>query len=219
MQKILFQVISSFHFTRICTLCLFLTSLLFVCIPANSKTIVVLGDSLSAAYLMPQESGWVNLLAEKLKSTHPEWQVINSSVAGDTTANGLQRLPKVLQQYQPNIVIIELGGNDGLRGYPLIAIQKNLEKLITLSQQSHAEVLLLGIRLPPNYGQRYTEGIQAIYQDLHTKYSIPFVPFLLEHIALNPKWMRPDGIHPNAAAQPQIVDNIYPTLAPLLSPP
>lgn len=204
------------NFTRICSVCLFSIALL-ICSAANSKTILVVGDSLSAAYRMPKESGWVHLLSDRINEQSPGWQVVNSSISGDTTANGLNRLPNLLKKYQPEIVIIELGGNDGLRGYPLLIIKKNLEKMITLSQKQQAKVLLLGIQLPPNYGKKYTDGIKALYQNLHEEYDTAFIPFMLENIALNPKLMLRDGIHPNAKAQPLILENVYPELAKLLN--
>ena len=165
---------------------------------------------------MPIEQGWVALLSQKLKPDYPDWQVINSSITGDTTASGLQRLPSLLSEYQPNIVILELGGNDGLRGYPLISIQKNLEKLITLSLKNHTKVLLLGIQLPPNYGRKYTRGFQSLYTELHEQYPISFAPFIQEKIVLNPSMMMADGIHPTAKAQPQLLESIFPSIKMLL---
>jgi acyl-CoA thioesterase-1 len=186
------------------------------CLNANSKTILVLGDSLSAAYNMPVEQGWVALLSQKLQRDYPGWHVINSSITGDTTAGGLQRLPQLLAERQPRVVILELGGNDGLRGYPLVSIQKNLEKLITLSLKNQTKVLLLGMQLPPNYGRKYTLGFQSLYSELHGQYPISFAPFIQEEIVLTPSLMMADGIHPTAKAQLLLLKSIYPDIKRLL---
>ncbi len=177
---------------------------------------MVLGDSLSAAYQIPPEEGWVSLLENKLRETHPNAKVINSSLVGDTTANGLERLPSLLEKYQPTIVIIEMGGNDGLRGLPIEAIRTNLSKMIDLSLKNNAKVLLVGIRLPPNYGGNYTKQFYANYTSLIEEYKVAFVPFLLENVALKPSLMFPDRIHPTKEAQPILLKNVWPHLTPLL---
>lgn len=190
---------------------------LFFNVPCHANPILlVLGDSLSAAYQIPPEDGWVALLENKLKKTNPDAVVINSSIVGDTTANGLERLPGLLAKYHPTIVIIELGGNDGLRGIPVQAIRENLNKMITLSKQSNAKVLLIGIKLPPNYGGKYGKEFYANYTALSESHKIALVPFILENIALNPKLMFEDRIHPTKDAQPIILENMWPYLTPLL---
>lgn len=177
-----------------------------------------MGDSLSAAYQMAPHNGWVNLLEIKLKENFPQAQVINSSVVGETTAGGLQRLPKQLAKYRPDIVIIELGGNDGLRGLPTPNIKANLNKMIETSLAQPSKVLLVGMRLPPNYGQGYTQEFANNYVSLSKEHAIPLVPFFLDKVALAPGMMLPDRIHPTAKAQVILLDNIWPHLEPLLAP-
>ncbi len=179
-------------------------------------TILVLGDSLSAPYRIPEQSGWVALLEGKLKSNYPQAKLINSSIVGATTGNGLQRLPLLLTTYQPDIVILELGGNDGLRGLPLPKIQSNLNQMLLLCQQQHAKVLLLGMRLPPNYGP-YSEKFYQMYQTLSKDHPVVLVPFLLEGVALKPELLFDDHIHPTTQAQPLILQNVWPKLVVLLS--
>lgn len=180
-------------------------------------TLLVLGDSLSAAYQIPPERGWVALLNTQLKNDYPTATVINSSVTGDTTANGLTRLPSLLQEYHPDIVIIELGGNDGLRGLPIDTIKANLSTMITLCFKQNAKIILIGMRLPPNYGPEYTEKFANIYSELNQTYKISVVPFLLEKVALNPKLMQADGIHPTEIAQPLLLETVWPTVKSLLT--
>nr|WP_235528407.1 arylesterase [Candidatus Berkiella aquae] len=192
---------------------------LFLCITnALAKpTILVMGDSLSAAYQMAPHAGWVALLENKLKQDFPQVMVINSSIVGDTTAGGLQRLPTQLTKHSPDIVIIELGGNDGLRGLPILSIRSNLKKMIELCIAHKAKVLLVGMRLPPNYGASYTTQFAKNYVELSQDYSLPLVPFFLENVALKPELMLQDRIHPTASAQPILLDNLWPALKPLLS--
>ena len=179
--------------------------------------IIVMGDSLSAAYYIPLESGWVHLLNQRLQAqTDMSVKLINSSISGATTAAGLQTLPAVIRKEKPQIVILELGGNDGLQGKPLSLISHNLEKLIALMLADNVKVLLIGMRLPPNLGSRYTEPFYQQYIQLAEKYQLPFVPFLLEGIAGNAQLMQEDGIHPTEKAQPLILENIWPTLEKLL---
>ncbi len=191
--------------------------LTFISSPCQGKpTVLVLGDSLSAAYQIPPENGWVKLLENKLKDINSQANVINSSIVGDTTANGLQRLPSLLEQYQPDVVILELGGNDGLRGLEIQSIRTNLNQMIELSLKANAKVLLIGMRLPPNYGSTYTKQFYDNYQQLSEQHAIPLVPFLLDKIATQPKLMFEDHIHPTSEAQPIIVENVWPFLSPLL---
>lgn len=176
-------------------------------------TLLVMGDSLSAAYGIEQEMGWVTLLAERLDG---EAQVINVSISGETTSGGAQRLANIIGQRQPDIVLLELGGNDGLRGLPPAQMRSNLAGMIEQSQQAGADVLLLGIDIPPNYGQAYRDAFTGVFHSLADEYDVPLVPFLLEGVALNEQLMQDDGIHPTAAAQPIILDNVWPALEPLL---
>jgi len=181
--------------------------------------IVVLGDSLSAGYGIKIQQGWVNLLAQRLASEGYGYRVVNASVSGETTQGGLARLPRALETHKPAIVIVELGGNDGLRGLQLAASRDNLAKIIEKARSAKAQVLLVGMMIPPNYGPRYGEDFRKMFSDLAGKYSLAFVPFLLDQIALNPELMQADGIHPNSAGQPQILKNLWPELKPLLVAP
>lgn len=181
-----------------------------------NPVLLVVGDSLSAAYQIPPEDGWVSLLENKLKKTYPNVVVINSSTVGDTTAKSLEYLPDLLNTHHPDIVILELGGNDGLRGLSVQSIHTNLSKMIALSLKAKAKVLLIGMRLPPNYGKEYTQQFYENYQQLAEHYHIALVPFLLEKVALNPKLLFEDRIHPTKEAQPILVENVWPYLVPLL---
>jgi acyl-CoA thioesterase-1 len=178
--------------------------------------ILVFGDSLSAGYGIRVEQGWVSLLAQKIEHEGYGFHVVNASVSGETSAGGLARLPRALSVQQPRIVLLELGANDGLRGLPMQQTQDNLGKMIALLQQRRIPVLLLGLRLPPNYGERYTSGFMAMYQSLASQYHVPLLPFLLENVALKPDLMQADGLHPNEQGQPLLLDNVWPTLLPLL---
>lgn len=175
----------------------------------NSSTLLVWGDSLSAAYGIPVEKGWVSLLQTKLGDTY---KVVNGSISGETTAGGLTRLPEALKQHDPDYVLLELGANDGLRGIDLPTMRRNLEQMITLSQAADTEVILLGIQLPPNYGTTFTEKFSATYTDLAKQYTLPLLPFLLDGIAENWDLMQADGLHPTAEAQPQILENAWKVL-------
>ena len=186
--------------------------------PAQPHKLLVLGDSLSAGYGLRQQDGWVSLLQEHLSEASYELTVINASISGETTSGGLRRLPDLLNRHQPKIVIIELGGNDALRGQPLGGIRQRLTQIIELSQAAGAEVLLTGMHIPPNYGPRYTAGFHAIYQQLAEQRELAFVPFLLEGVATRPEWMQSDGIHPKAEAQASILQNVLPALQPLIRP-
>ncbi len=184
--------------------------------PAQSPTILVFGDSISAGYGLPRvEQGWVALLQAKLKQQGYGYEVVNASVSGETTAGGLARLPRALDLHHPAIVILELGGNDGLRALSLAQMRGNLARMIDLAAAAGARVLLLGMRIPPNYGPEYTAQFAAVYTDLAREKRVPLVPFLLQDIALTPALMQADGIHPDAAGQPRLLDNVWPALAPL----
>jgi acyl-CoA thioesterase-1 len=184
------------------------------CSAQAAKNILVFGDSLSAGYGIAREASWVNLLQQELKKDHPQLEVVNASISGETTAGGLRRIGKALQQHRPEIVIIELGANDGLRGAAVQATERNLSALIRQSLDARAKVLLLGIQLPPNYGPDYTRRFRALYPKLAKKYNIALVPFLLEGIP--PEQFQADNLHPNAAGQGQILRNVMPSLTPLL---
>lgn len=184
---------------------------------ADEGVILVWGDSISAAYRMQEEQGWVALLQDKLQAEGHNWSLVNGSISGETTAGGLARLPAVLARAEPDIVILELGGNDGLRGLPVRNIRSNLASMIEMSQQAGATVMLAGIQIPPNYGPRYTAPFHNQYAELAEQYGAALIPFLLEGIADNSALMQSDGIHPTAAAQPMIVDIVWPLLLPLLA--
>lgn len=178
---------------------------------------MVMGDSLSAAYNLPADRGWVSLLEKQLQQQGYSWRVVNASVSGETTGGGLTRLPELLRQHQPQIVLLELGANDGLRGQPPQRITANLNQMIHLSQEAGAEVLLLGILLPPNYGPRYLQQFEQIYPQLAKQHQLPLVPFLLEGVADNPALMQSDGLHPTAEAQSRIFETVWVELKPLLN--
>jgi acyl-CoA thioesterase I len=185
--------------------------------PAEAPVILVFGDSISAGYgLARVEQGWVALLQTRLREQEYGYQVVNASVSGETTAGGLARLPRALMLHQPKIVILELGGNDGLRALPIAQMRANLVHMIDLSTAAGAQVLLLGMRIPPNYGPDYTEQFRLCYSDVARDKKLPLVPFLLNGIALTPNLMQADGIHPDELGQPTLLANIWPSLKPLL---
>jgi acyl-CoA thioesterase-1 len=183
---------------------------------ASDRTILVFGDSLSAAYQIRPEQGWVTLLTQRLKTQGYGYEVVNASVSGETSGGGLQRLPRALDLHHPGLVILELGANDGLRGLPIAATKENLMKMVQLAQAAGAKVLLVGIRIPPNYGQRYTSEFAAIYPDIAKEDHLPLVPFLLEKVALDPTLMQDDGLHPTAGGEPLVLDTLWQGLEPLL---
>ena len=187
---------------------------------AKEQTVLVMGDSLSAGYGMSLEKAWPALLQDKLRDsgTSDQWRVINASVSGETTQGGVRRLPALLDQFQPQWVLLELGANDGLRGYPIVNISSNLAAMIEQSQVAGAQVVVMGIQLPPNYGKRYTEPFFAQYETLATQYNTARVPFILENIAVHSDLMQADGLHPTPAAQPMIVDNVWRHLAAIWLP-
>ncbi len=177
----------------------------------------MLGDSISAAYGMSLEQGWVAQLAGRLQEQNAHYNVINASISGETTAGGLRRLPVLLQQHQPRVVIIELGANDGLRGYPLPTLQGNLTQMVTLAQQAGARVILLPMEIPPNYGARYTTGFRDSFRQVADATSSVLAPFVLDGVATNPKLMQADGMHPTVQAQPLLLENVLPTVTRVLA--
>jgi len=184
---------------------------------AEAPVILVFGDSISAGYgLARVEQGWVELLKTRLKEQGYGYQVVNASVSGETTAGGLARLPRALELHHPGIVILELGGNDGLRALPIAQMRANLTQMVTLAGAAGAKVLLLGMRMPPNYGPQYTEQFAMVFSDLAREKKIPLVPFLLTDIALSATLLQGDDIHPNALGQPVLLENVWPQLKPLL---
>jgi acyl-CoA thioesterase-1 len=193
-------------------------SLLICLAPATAaaRTILVLGDSLGAAFGIETGAGWVTLLEQRLARQNFSYRVVNASISGDTSAGGLARLPALLSTHRPDIVIVELGGNDGLRGLPPQQMKDNLIAMVGKARAGGAKVLLLGLRMPPNYGKRYTEMFQQVYRDVAAEQGIPLVPFILEGIADRRDLMQRDGIHPTAAAQSRLLENVWPALRPLL---
>ena len=183
---------------------------------AMAKSIVVLGDSISAGYGIEVEQGWVALLQKKLLATNSNYSISNASISGDTTAGGLARIDPILTAQQPAIVLLQLGANDGLRGLSPVEMKNNLAEIVRRAQKAGAKVILLGMKIPPNYGKRYVDMFYTIYPQLAKELDIPLVPFLLEDVALNKDLMQADGLHPNAKAQPILADKIEPYLFPLL---
>jgi acyl-CoA thioesterase I len=175
-----------------------------------------MGDSLSAAYGMRVEQGWVTLLQQRLESEGYGYRVVNASESGETTGGALARLPRALERQRPSVVIIELGGNDGLRGLPTAGVQTNLESMVRLSREAGAGVLLIGMRIPPNYGPAYTKSFHELFARVAASQRVPLVPFFLDGIALDEGLMQDDGLHPNAAAQPKLLAQVWPLLVPLL---
>jgi len=185
--------------------------------PVSAKqTLLVMGDSLSAAYNLPAEQGWVALTAKRMKSTHPQWTVVNASVSGETTSGGLSRLPAALKQHRPKLVIIELGANDALRGLPLELSRRNLQSMIRMAKAADAKVLLIGMQMPPNYGKAYTDGFAGNYKALAKQEKTALLPFLLQPIALDRSYFLPDQVHPNAKGQLKLRDHVWPVLKTML---
>jgi acyl-CoA thioesterase-1 len=185
-------------------------------IAAAEKSIWVVGDSLSAAYGIPRNRGWVALLEERLTREQSNYIVVNASISGETSAGGRARLNKLLDRHQPAVMILALGGNDGLRGLQAAEVRTNLAAMIRDAQANQARVLLVGMRMPPNYGEEYTQSFDAVYRDLAKAHRTAFVPFLLEDFAAKPEFFLPDRIHPNEAAQALMFKRIWPALQPLL---
>ena len=185
--------------------------------PGAQNQILVLGDSISAGYGIRLENGWVNLLQRRLDELQINWRVTNASISGETTTGGLRRLPGLLKDIAPHIVIIELGGNDGLRGYPIPRIKENLTSMVDLSMDAGAIPVIVEMRIPPNYGPRYTGAFDRVFGEAAAETGIPLMPFLLEDVALEPGFMQADGIHPTTAAQPIMLDALFPYLLPVLN--
>jgi acyl-CoA thioesterase-1 len=183
---------------------------------ASPPQILVLGDSLSAAYGVPVGRGWVDLLQQRLRERGYPHAVFNASISGDTTSGGVTRLPPLLEERRPQVVIVELGANDGLRGFGFDQIRANLQRLIGLARAGGSQVLLVGVRLPPNYGAAYVERFQAIFRELANQEQVALAPYLLAGVAENWDLMQIDGLHPSAQAQPQLLENVWPHLEPLL---
>ncbi|NBF03810.1 arylesterase [Pseudomonas sp. Fl5BN2] len=192
--------------------------LALMCMAQNAAagTVLIVGDSISAAFGLDTRQGWVALLEKRLKEQGFNDQVVNASVSGDTSAGGQARLPALLAEHKPQVVILELGGNDGLRGQPPQQLQQNLASMIDSAQAGGAKVLLLGMQLPPNYGVRYTQAFAQVYGQLASDKKVALVPFFLDGIGGHPELMQADGLHPAAAAQGKLLENVWPTLKPLL---
>ena len=182
-------------------------------------TLLVFGDSLSAGYGLAPDQGWASLLQPRLASRGYGQRVVNASVSGETTSGGRSRLPRALDQHHPAVVILEMGANDGLRGLPLATASANLGAMIDAIKASKAQVLLVGVELPPNYGPAYTSAFRKMYADLARQHHVALVPFLMEGVALDPRLMQADGLHPNAAGQPRLLDTVWKALQPLLGRP
>ena len=180
------------------------------------KTVLVLGDSLSAEYGLARGTGWVALMDQKLKKEKIDVAIVNASISGETTSGGRSRLPALLSQHKPDVVVIELGANDGLRGQPVAAAQANLTSMIEMAHKNKARVLLVGMRMPPNYGRDYADKFYGVYGKLSKEWKAPLVPFMFEGIADQPQLFQADRLHPTAQAHPTILKNIWPQLSPLL---
>ena len=202
LKKVIFYYLIIFSFSNIIT--------------AEEETLLILGDSISAGYGINQKDNWVSVLQSKFDNDGTSIKLINSSVSGDTTSGGLQRLRRDLKKFDPDYVLIELGGNDALRGYPIKRIKDNLQTMIALIKNNSSKALLMQIRIPPNYGQKYTLAFERIYLELASSEEIYFLPFMLENVGLNPDLMQPDGVHPNAKAQPLIAKDMKKNLDSLL---
>jgi acyl-CoA thioesterase-1 len=180
---------------------------------ADEPTVLIFGDSLSAGFGIDVDQSWAALLQDRLESQGYEHRVINASISGETTEGGVARISKALERFEPRLIILELGGNDGLRGFPADRLRSNLEEIVVTSKKSGAAVVLLGIRIPLNYGARYTEAFESTFRDVAAEHDIPWIEFFMEGIALNEELMQDDGIHPNAEAQPLLLENAWPIIA------
>jgi len=179
---------------------------------ADVPTVLILGDSLSAGYGIDVDQSWAALLQSRLREQGYEHRVVNASISGETTEGGAERIGPALENFSPELVILELGGNDGLRGFPPQRTRENLDRIITASKASGAQVVLLGIRIPSNYGPRYTQAFEGVFRDTAETHGIPWIEFFMEGIALDDELMQADGIHPNAQAQPKLLDNAWPII-------
>lgn len=205
-----------FRLPLLLPLLILLLSLPLAARAAQPGRVLLLGDSLSAAHNIALEDSWPQLLDERLAKRQPPLELVNASISGETTASGLARLPGLLQRHAPQLLILELGANDGLRGLPLAQIRDNLAAMLDLAGARGCPVLLLGMELPVNYGPQYRDGLRAIYRELAAEKGAALLPFLLQGVALEPTLMQADGLHPTAAAQPRVLDNVWQALAPLL---
>lgn len=184
----------------------------------GKHTVLVMGDSLSAGYGMAASQGWVALLGQRLEQDHPGWTVVNASISGETTAGGSARIVPALMLHRPDVVVIALGANDGLRGLPLRQMRRNLARMIGAAQYTGANVLLVGMRLPPNLGPDYTQRFEGLYRELSAFFDVPLLPFLLEPVALDRSLFQDDNLHPTPEAQPRLLEHVWPALEPLLVP-
>jgi len=184
---------------------------------AAERSILVVGDSLSAAYGLPQQRGWVALLGERIKRERLDYSVVNASISGDTTGGGLARIDRLLAQHKPAVVVLELGGNDGLRGLPIAEMRKNLAAMVERSRKAGARVLLVGVYIPPNYGPDYTKGFFDSFGELAKRYHTALVPYIMQDFALKPEFFQPDRIHPTVEAQPLMMEQVWKVLRPLLN--
>jgi acyl-CoA thioesterase-1 len=212
----------TFHIRSLRRLAIGLATLLacLAAVPSHAeRTIMVFGDSLSAAYGLAANQGWVALLGERIAGDRLPWRVVNASISGETTAGGLRRLPEDIRRHKPSLVVIALGANDALRGQPVAAARANLEEMIRVTRSSRAEPVLVGLMIPPNYGIEYAREFRDLYPQLAKKSRVALVPFLLAGVAERRELFQPDQLHPTAAAQPIILDNVWPTLEPLLRRP
>ena len=194
------------------TLILFILLLATGVSAAKSPVILILGDSLSAGYGIDVDQSWAELLQARLECQGYEHQVVNASISGETTEGGAERIDAAIERFEPDVVVLELGGNDGLRGFPPMRMRSNLEAMITKSKAAGASVALLGIRIPSNYGARYTRAFEAVFEDLANEYGLPWIEFFMDGVALDESLMQADGIHPNAEAQPILLDNAWPVI-------
>lgn len=200
---------------------LVLTAIVGMAFPAAAQaaqTILVLGDSLSAEYGIARDAGWVKLLEKRLREERLDYNVVNASISGETTVGGKTRLPDLLKRHRPAIVVVELGANDALRGLPLKTTETNLRGIVTSATDAKARVLLVGMRIPPNYGQDYAERFHGLYGKLAEEYRLRLVPFFLDKVIEKPEWFQQDRIHPTAEAQRTLLENVWPQLKPLLTP-
>jgi acyl-CoA thioesterase-1 len=184
---------------------------------SRERTLLVFGDSLSAAYGLRADQGWVAQLQKRLETQGYGYRVVNASVSGETTAGGRARLQRALSQHQPELVILELGANDGLRGLPVNDMRSNLEAMVATIQATKARLLLVGILIPPNYGPKYTSSFSQVFRELARQKQVPLVPFLLDGVALRSNLMQADGLHPNAEGQPLVLENVWKQLQPMLA--
>lgn len=184
---------------------------------STPRTVLVVGDSLSAEYGIKRGTGWVPLLSARISEQYPKFQVVNASISGDTTSGGVARLPALLRQHAPAVVVLELGANDALRGLPLNMTEQNLRTMAQAARKADADVLIVGMQIPPNYGRDYAERFAAVFSNVAKNENARLVPFLMEGIATDRAMFQADGIHPNEDAQPQLLDNVWPALRPMLN--